>query len=296
MDRRVRTAFLWQLAGGIVAVGFIVASLAQLLWWSLYLSDPINVTRSASIIVHVGSALALLGLIIYLRFRKQRERAMAGVSVPQADAPAFTMIVLSYPVHVQWWFFVAATLLAFRSKGVVQFIAFAALTVFGILTHELGHAVAATRMKHQDVEIHLHAFGGLTTSIGPAERAPRAAILLAGPAVGVFLGVLTIAIGELVPFLHAHWLYRPTLMVTLGWSIANLLPIYPLDGGQLLALVLKDERHVPAISVLLSAIGAGIAFAFGYRDAGALFIAFGLLNVLAVPKIATWIEGLKQRA
>lgn len=289
MDRRVRSAFLWQLAGGIVALGFIAASLAQLLWWSLYLSDPINVTRSASIIIHVGSALALLGLIIYLRFKKQRERAMAGVSVPQADTPAFTMFVLSYPVHVQWWFFATLILLTLRSSSVVQFVVLAALTLFGVLTHELGHAVAASRMNHRNVEIHLHAFGGMTTSLGDSRRAQRAAILLAGPAVGLFFGVFTMSAGALVPYIRSHWLYQPALWVTLGWSIVNLLPIHPLDGGQLLALGLKDERHVPAISVLLCAIGAGIAFALGYRDAIAAFTALGLLNVLAVPKIAAWI-------
>lgn len=84
-------------------------------------------------------------------------------------------------------------------------------------------------------------------------RLQASLIALAGPAVGLALGMLVWlarAGANPLPYSQASDVYRELLVVTVGWSIVNLLPVLPLDGGRLLEQALpgsaQDRRAWPA--------------------------------------------------
>ncbi len=131
-----------------------------------------------------------------------------------------------------------------------------------ILVHELGHAVVM-RYFGQASHIVLYMLGGLAIpdssvySYGrPARQTPanHIVISLAGPGAGFLLAALTVglifAIGgefrfDLVDFpffFHfqvppgtsqpLRYLISDLLFMNILWGLVNLLPVYPLDGGQ----------------------------------------------------------------
>ncbi len=139
-----------------------------------------------------------------------------------------------------------------------------------IVLHELGHAFRARREGVEATKITLWALGGVAW-IG-SRRSPGVAfrVAAAGPLVTAFLAVLFTALG---------WLERrigfpdPVVGVTVllaqaeGIVLAfNLLPIFPLDGGQILHAALWRLRGFAfawAWAIRTGVAVALLAFAFG---------------------------------
>ena len=152
--------------------------------------------------------------------------------------------IFRIPVRVQLWFALLAVIL-----GTMWFKDIAALTVFcgivfvSVLAHELGHAFTGRAFGLKPA-ITLHGLGGLTSWVGGRAVGPgrSLAISLAGPAVGFVIGTLValggFAVTILAPDYHppplALQLFDAALFVNIGWSVFNLLPIIPLDGGNAL--------------------------------------------------------------
>jgi stage IV sporulation protein FB len=98
-----------------------------------------------------------------------------------------------------------------------------------ILVHELGHALAARFFKLHPLEIVLHGFGGLTRYALAARPWPGIFTTFAGPAAGLLLGVILLFVPNSVPVVGSLAVFN------LFWSLVNLLPLFPLDGGHILA-------------------------------------------------------------
>lgn len=125
-----------------------------------------------------------------------------------------------------------------------------------VLAHELGHALTTVAFG-SGADIELHGFGGLTRPRRALDLPLWKNLLITvnGCAVGLLLAGLAYALlkGHRSPFLSA------LLQVNLYWSLLNLLPIQPLDGGKLLELVLVSAFG-PAgrkAALALSMAGAG---------------------------------------
>ncbi len=143
---------------------------------------------------------------------------------------------------------------------------FAIGVVLSILAHELGHALTARRLGFRAVLIRLHAGGGQAMWEGRQTtwRELRL-IVIAGPATNLAIAVVLLAGHALIepssvvpnPYQWAYtgsslssfwtWFY-PLLdavewlgWINLFWAIINLLPAYPLDGGQLLTSFLEPR-------------------------------------------------------
>ncbi|HXW16178.1 MAG TPA: M50 family metallopeptidase, partial [Terriglobia bacterium] len=114
-----------------------------------------------------------------------------------------------------------------------------------VMLHEFGHALACRQVGGTANRIVLWPLGGVAY-VNPPER-PGATLwsIAAGPLVNVAFLVILYALGVLNrttgwadaipnahPFLHTLWLLNLVLL------IFNLLPIYPLDGGQILRSLL----------------------------------------------------------
>ena len=121
-----------------------------------------------------------------------------------------------------------------------------------VVFHELGHFFAMKVYKYQDLGIFFIPLMGAYVSGKKQEVSQKqsAIILLAGPLPGIILGLLSHFIAaqtDIYFFEKLAW-----LLVFL--NLLNLLPVYPLDGGQLLhRLFLDDYNILGKIFVIISA-------------------------------------------
>jgi Zn-dependent protease len=119
------------------------------------------------------------------------------------------------------------------------------VAIYGsILIHELGHAVVGRRLGYGTADIILSFFGGVAVWSGRTSRSRRDQLLvtLAGPAVNVVACVVVSIlmkmpfVGSLVPSLQS--LLGDLYWINLILAVFNILPIFPLDGGQALRTIL----------------------------------------------------------
>jgi Zn-dependent protease len=141
-----------------------------------------------------------------------------------------------------------------------------------ILVHELGHALAY-RAFRSPARIWLYWFGGLAISnYPPGSPAKRIAVSLAGPGAGFVLAGLLYGSETLFgwrgenPYLRD--LYHQAMWVNIGWGLVNLLPVLPLDGGQVCreACRLGGARQPDSTALKVSVAVAILAAVYGLMD------------------------------
>jgi len=121
-----------------------------------------------------------------------------------------------------------------------------------VVFHELGHFTAMKIYKYKDLGIFFIPLLGAYVSGKKQEVSQKQSsiILLAGPVPGIFLGLILhfLSIQLDIEFLkNVAWIF-------IYLNVLNLLPVYPLDGGQLLhRLFLDDYNILGKIFVILSA-------------------------------------------
>jgi Zn-dependent protease len=136
------------------------------------------------------------------------------------------------------------------------------LALFAIVTlHEFGHALACRQVGGNADRVVLWPLGGVAY-VDPPQR-PGATLwsIAAGPLVNVvllpvFLGLMLVGrsagLAQTSPD-AAAWL-RAVAFINFGLLVFNLLPVYPLDGGQILRsllwFVLGRARSLTAASVV----------------------------------------------
>ena len=179
--------------------------------------------------------------------------------------PHFTLFGI--PVFVRVSFFILVLVLGAGSYHQPQEIAiFGAVAFLGVMMHELGHAFVGRAFGLAPM-IQVVGLGGLTSWIGGRNVGPGRSLLisLAGPAVGITIGSLTwflsYAHGDFTnPFVSQ--VVGDAIWVNLGWGVLNLLPMLPLDGGnvmhQLIALLTGTDGERPArvISIVVGVVAA----------------------------------------
>jgi Zn-dependent protease len=168
-------------------------------------------------------------------------------------------------VYLHWsWFLVAAYEVMHRAGGYSSMtwnaLEYAALFLI-VLLHEFGHALACRSVGGQADQIVLWPLGGVAY-VSPPQR-PGAMLwsIAAGPLVNVLLlpvlGLLwavskSSGWAEAMP--NAHGLLKTVLIINFGLLFFNLLPVFPLDGGQILRsllwFVLGRARSLMATTIL----------------------------------------------
>ncbi len=178
--------------------------------------------------------------------------------------------VAGIEVFLHWSWFLVAIYEVQMWRSIFSSPVWAALLYIGLFVivtmHEFGHALACRQVGGQANRIVLWPLGGIAFVSPP----PRAGAMLwsiaAGPLVNVLLvPILTFAqhaaaragwVNDNVDaYLVLHWLWR----INLGLLIFNLLPIYPLDGGQIVRALL----WFPLGQIRSLFIATGIGFVGG---------------------------------
>jgi Zn-dependent protease len=168
-------------------------------------------------------------------------------SIRQGSIHLFRVAGIDLFLH--WsWFLVAVIEIQLREGRYTSVIwsIFEYLALFLIvLTHEFGHALACRQIGGTANRIMLWPFGGVAY-VDPPQR-PGAMLwsIAAGPLVnvalipilgGAFVMVRMMGWPQAMP--DAYHFVRAVLGINVGLLIFNILPIYPLDGGQILRSLL----------------------------------------------------------
>jgi Zn-dependent protease len=149
------------------------------------------------------------------------------------------------PVRIHLWFWLMALWLwtLNSEQGWAGLLIWVVVVFQGILMHELGHAIVG-RVFGRQPRIELIALGGLTWWEQQEPMSPGRSLMVsaAGPAVGIFIGSLSLVLMDALripdPSL-ARYAFRSLIFVNLGWGILNLLPVLPLDGGNIVASLME---------------------------------------------------------
>ncbi len=161
----------------------------------------------------------------------------------------------------------------------------AGVLIISILIHELGHAVAADRLGLGPCRVLVHGFGGLCSFTTPPSHRQGLMVSLAGPAAGLALGGLAWGVaqgvGEDLTGVTAILLAQ-VIRVNLFWSLFNLLPMFPLDGGQALRHMLHLRVSSARAELLTRRLGmvGGAAVAIWGFWAQSFFLGFIGLMVI----------------
>jgi Zn-dependent protease len=151
-------------------------------------------------------------------------------------------------VYIHWAWFLAFFYLASRPKEYsnLAWNALEILALFGIvLTHEFGHQLACRSVGGQTHDIILWPLGGVAYVTPPQRPGAQLWSIAAGPLVNVaLLPILSLLLlvssrlgwygtqPDLSGLIHNVWIINLVLL------IFNLMPVYPLDGGQILRSLL----------------------------------------------------------
>ena len=159
-----------------------------------------------------------------------------------------------------------------------------------VLVHEFGHALTGRYLGSGAPSIEIAGLGGVTyTPYPPRTRMGYFTMVLAGPLASLLLGIVVGAImglihlgnplagmiislccplgldmpdwaiislfeaenaGRLAPFLLNC--YFNLFFVCVFWSLFNLLPLFPLDGGKLLGTLLDNYRIASMVGLILA--------------------------------------------
>ena len=127
-----------------------------------------------------------------------------------------------------------------------------------VIIHELGHFLAMKYYRYSDLGIFFIPLLGAYVSGSKREvsQIQSAVILLAGPLPGIVLGIIFYFIDTNNS--TGYYPFDISLSQIALWfiilNLINLLPIYPLDGGQLLNRVFLDEEStISKLFIFLSA-------------------------------------------
>lgn len=166
-----------------------------------------------------------------------------------------------------------AALFGIGRRSGILLVAWVAIVLVSVLVHELGHAFAFRRYG-QEPQIVLAGMGGMTSGSGePLSPGHDLVVSVAGPltplAVLVVPGLLLLRSGvELGRDLEL--VVADLVLANIAWTILNLLPILPLDGGRVAASVFgmltgqPGERPAHILSVVVGVSGAILGVLAGY--------------------------------
>jgi stage IV sporulation protein FB len=174
-------------------------------------------------------------------------------------------------IEVETSFIVLAVFFVFlnldQRLGIEYALLWIPILLVSVLFHELAHAVTIALLGFGPSRIFLSGMGGVTVNQRRGRPWQDLLISLAGPLASFLLAWISLQILHNVPVAHTDRmlaallpeLYRANII----WGIFNLVPVYPLDGGQSARNLLRtfvSERRAFLISIWSSMIlGATIA-------------------------------------
>ena len=173
---------------------------------------------------------------------------------------------MGFPVEVHWWFWLTMFLLGGGALG-QNSVLFVLAAFLSVMVHELGHALTGKKFGAYP-SIYLHGFGGVTTLPGAYfSRNQSMWVSFAGPlaSMGLALASWTV-LPAMASMPQMSKIFVANLFImNVFWTILNLLPIQPLDGGQIFRDFMGPHRRniVRWMSVIIASLVAFYALRVG---------------------------------
>ncbi|HRK30680.1 MAG TPA: site-2 protease family protein [Tepidisphaeraceae bacterium] len=217
--------------------------------------------------------------------------------IVSGSVPLFTLFGIRVRAHASLLIFIILILLfGFGGGTSLESRVQSATMLFAIvLLHEFGHCFAARWVGGTAEDILMTPLGGLAMTGAPRRPLPTFITVAGGPAVNVVICLicgaglyLTLGFFPLGPFTfgeafsrvnsggwlqiagYLYWLYTMSYALLLF----NLLPVWPLDGGQLLQSILwRPLGYYRSMlwAVTIGLVGAGLMIIAGVASMGAIF-------------------------
>ena len=201
------------------------------------------------------------------------------MNVPEPSETGFDLRwrMCSVPVRINPLFWASAVLLGLRyyldpeAGGLGYFLFWMAAVLASVLAHQFGQVMVG-RLFGMRGEVVLFGLGGRTLGLaGLQRRWQRVLVLLAGPVANALIAAAVTAL-TLAPFpaaLH-KWGWASfigngaaiVVRINVFWAVLNLLPLWPLDGGQIVCEVgegLLGRRGLVTALVLSLAVAVLLA-------------------------------------
>ena len=186
------------------------------------------------------------------------------------------------------WIIAANAVEGFTLHNIKWSLIFVALIFLSVILHEMAHYLVAKRLGVQATEINLLPVGGIPTNESfPVNKRSEILISMVGP-----LANLAIA-GLLLPFvqnrlpiweisshfdvIHGSDILYKLHIVNLGLFFINLIPAFPLDGGNLFRTILSWKIDYFAATRIV--VIAGKIIAAGFLVTGVIYLNLLLLVV-----------------
>ena len=189
------------------------------------------------------------------------------------------------PVRVEPWFWLMGFFLGggigIKSRQELLMVLLWIIVLFvSILVHELGHALTSRKMTGVTPSIKLWGMGGLAYPNTQLNQKQSFWVTWAGPLAGLgFFGLIVLtccaiygfAVGTdltmilLFPSRETYtvlaemndpvlYMLKDLLWVNFWWSLINLLPVFPLDGGQIYASIERSPKKVWTVGMVTGAL------------------------------------------
>ena len=233
--------------------------------------------------------------------------------------------LLGVPVRIHPFFWVISAVMGFQAyqNDIPAVLLWMGCVFVSILVHEFGHALTS-KAFYCSPSVVLWGMGGLCYSQAEQQTPrQRLAVLFAGPGAGfllfaivvllfwIFLGVTPIEQAQLIAFefglsqapgdgvvklvnsfaghrelrLFVFNVYWFLVQINLFWGLVNLLPVWPLDGGQVSQILLtfydrsRGQRWGHIVSLLVAGAVALVSYALTQKLFLPLFFGyFALVN------------------
>lgn len=196
----------------------------------------------------------------------------------------FSLLGVRVTIAPTLWLTLALLGGVFGAVNVQHLLAVALFIIAGffcLLSHEMGHALVGRRLGGGEPEVCLAWLGGdCTNETARLTRMQGVLMTLAGPLASLALGALTVLllglyVGNLAVGLQlslhfvlgvvpdgawalgspaAMLFFASLVQVCFWWSVLNLIPVFPLDGGQILHGLIDSPRRMHGISFAIACI------------------------------------------
>jgi Zn-dependent protease len=162
--------------------------------------------------------------------------------------------VIPVSIHPIFWIMAFGIGWLNSNQDIVDTIMWMLVIFVSILVHEFGHAVTA-RAFGQQTHIELMGMGGATYRRGGNISAFKEfLIVLMGPLAGFGLFLIStfllFAFGNAAPY-AVLFMLQASIWVNFYWTILNLIPVYPMDGGKLFRIILESIFGVQGVKFSL---------------------------------------------
>jgi stage IV sporulation protein FB len=185
------------------------------------------------------------------------------------------------PIRVHPIFWISSAMMVWNVDNPAETVLGVLCIFFSVLVHELGHAFVIRRYGFPS-EIVLYVMGGYATSSHfPFRKAVT--VSLAGPVTGLVVAAVIYVAGRVIfpGFLTTYpqlaYVFMMLMFGGLTVNLLNLIPVLPLDGGQIMTACIRQygprgtDRYELALKVSVAIAGAVCLWAARCNSVGTRF-------------------------